>query len=88
MASSSAFVTRVQTCYELSNLSNPFVPLKIFSPVVPKVVQEDVEDHNVIEQIDGSDDDELLTGEYDSDESPKSHEARKKNRWYCDFFKL
>ncbi|KAI3517214.1 hypothetical protein L1887_16426 [Cichorium endivia] len=30
MASSSAFVTRVQSYYELSNLSNRFVPLKIF----------------------------------------------------------
>lgn len=57
------------------------------SPVVPEVVQEDVEDHNIIEEIDASDDDdELLTDEYDSDESPKSHEARKKNKWYCDFF--
>ncbi|KAI3715325.1 hypothetical protein L6452_22304 [Arctium lappa] len=52
---------------------------------VEEVEEEDVEDHNYTEDLDGSDD-ELLSEEYDSDESPLSHEARKKNRWYADFF--
>ncbi|CAH1426852.1 unnamed protein product [Lactuca virosa] len=55
------------------------------------VIQEDVEDHNDIGEIDGSDDDDddddvLLTDEYDSDETPRTHEVRKKNKWYSDFF--
>ncbi|KAJ9538538.1 hypothetical protein OSB04_031271 [Centaurea solstitialis] len=51
---------------------------------VEEVEQED-DDHNYTEDLDGSDD-ELLSDEYDSDESPQSHEARKKNKWYADFF--
>ncbi|KAI7757383.1 hypothetical protein M8C21_001912 [Ambrosia artemisiifolia] len=49
------------------------------------VVEEHVEDDNENEEADDSDD-ELLSDEYDSDEVPKSHEERKKNRWYVDFF--
>ncbi|KVH93617.1 protein SUPPRESSOR OF GENE SILENCING 3 [Cynara cardunculus var. scolymus] len=52
---------------------------------VEEVEQEDLEDNNYTEDLDGSDD-ELLSEEYDSDESPQSHETRKKNRWYADFF--
>ncbi|KAK9078488.1 hypothetical protein SSX86_002545 [Deinandra increscens subsp. villosa] len=52
-------------------------------------VEEDVnvEDHNVNEGFYESDEsDELNFDEYDSDENLKSHEERKKNRWYADFF--
>ncbi|KAD2394118.1 hypothetical protein E3N88_41095 [Mikania micrantha] len=49
------------------------------------VVEEHAEDDNEDEEVDDSDDD-LLSDEYDSDEIPKTHEQRKKNRWYADFF--
>ncbi|KAK9078487.1 hypothetical protein SSX86_002544 [Deinandra increscens subsp. villosa] len=52
----------------------------------PSVVEEHVEDDDENEEVEESDD-ELLSDEYDSDESPKSHEEQKKNRWYADFFR-
>ncbi|KAK9079892.1 hypothetical protein SSX86_001565 [Deinandra increscens subsp. villosa] len=52
----------------------------------PVVQEEHVEDEDDDEEIDESNDDELLSDEYDSDEVLKSHEERKKNRWYADFF--
>ncbi|KAI7749376.1 hypothetical protein M8C21_000726 [Ambrosia artemisiifolia] len=42
----------------------------------------EVEDHNDSYESD----DELNYDEYDSDENPISHEVRKKNRWFADFF--
>ncbi|KAL7089803.1 hypothetical protein ACP275_12G000200 [Erythranthe tilingii] len=41
------------------------------------------------DDIDDSDDsdDELMSDEFDSDESQKSHETRKKNRWFKELFK-
>ncbi|KAK1414130.1 hypothetical protein QVD17_29871 [Tagetes erecta] len=48
------------------------------------VVEEDFGDDDE-EEIDDSDD-EGLSDEYDSDEVPKSHEERKKNKWYAEFF--
>ncbi|KAD2394117.1 hypothetical protein E3N88_41094 [Mikania micrantha] len=49
------------------------------------VVEEHAEDDNEDEEVDDSDDD-LLSDEYDSDEIPKTHEERKKNKLYADFF--
>nr|XP_019708275.1 protein SUPPRESSOR OF GENE SILENCING 3 homolog [Elaeis guineensis] len=54
----------------------------------------DSETENAPQQVDdGSDDDELVEDtdddfcdDYDSDESQKSHETRKKNRWFKGFF--
>nr|XP_043624595.1 protein SUPPRESSOR OF GENE SILENCING 3-like [Erigeron canadensis] len=54
-------------------------------PTPEPTVQEDVEGGNESEEADESDD-ELHSDEYDSDESPKSHEEKKKNRWYSEFF--
>ncbi|XP_076946380.1 protein SUPPRESSOR OF GENE SILENCING 3 homolog, partial [Bidens hawaiensis] len=46
-----------------------------------------VEDDDQNEEIDDDDsDDDILNDEYDSDEIPKTHEERKKNRWYAAFF--
>ncbi|KAJ0488349.1 putative protein SUPPRESSOR OF GENE SILENCING 3 [Helianthus annuus] len=52
----------------------------------PVVEPQHVEDDEHEEDDDTDDHDELLSDEYDSDEVPKSHEERKKNRWYADFF--
>ncbi|KAL4590176.1 hypothetical protein LXL04_003100 [Taraxacum kok-saghyz] len=51
---------------------------------IPEVVQEQQPEDETADF--NSDDDELLTDEYDSDESPKTHESRKTNRWYSEFF--
>ncbi|KAI3775234.1 hypothetical protein L1987_49803 [Smallanthus sonchifolius] len=53
----------------------------------PADVEEDVdvEVHNDNDELYESDD-ELHFDEYDSDDNPISHEERKKNRWYADFF--
>ncbi|KAK9060606.1 hypothetical protein SSX86_021312 [Deinandra increscens subsp. villosa] len=51
----------------------------------PVVQEEHVEDEDDDEELDESDD-ELLSDDYDSDEVPKTHEEKKKNRWYADFF--
>ncbi|GJT34321.1 protein suppressor of gene silencing 3 [Tanacetum coccineum] len=51
----------------------------------PADVEDEAEDHNETEDLDESDD-ELLSDEYDSDESPKSHEERKKHKWFVEFF--
>nr|GEV61484.1 protein suppressor of gene silencing 3 [Tanacetum cinerariifolium] len=51
----------------------------------PADVEDEAEDHNETEDLDESDD-ELLCDEYDSDESPKSHEERKKHKWFVEFF--
>ncbi|KAM0017701.1 putative XS domain, protein SUPPRESSOR OF GENE SILENCING 3 [Helianthus debilis subsp. tardiflorus] len=50
------------------------------------VAEEHVEDHNENEEVEESDD-ELLSDEYDSDESPKTHEEQKNNPWYAEFFR-
>ncbi|EOX92791.1 XS domain-containing protein / XS zinc finger domain-containing protein-related isoform 1 [Theobroma cacao] len=46
---------------------------------------EDVEDDSDDNAVDESDD-ELLTDDFDSDTSEKSHETRKKNRWFKKLF--
>ncbi|KAL6960952.1 Protein SUPPRESSOR [Sarracenia purpurea var. burkii] len=47
------------------------------------------DDGDKIQESDEVDtDDELLTDEYDSDESEKSHESRKKNKWFNNFFEI
>ncbi|KAG4180264.1 hypothetical protein ERO13_A10G158700v2 [Gossypium hirsutum] len=46
---------------------------------------DDVEDDSDDNAIDDSDD-ELLTDDFDSDSSQKSHETRKNNRWFKKFF--
>ncbi|GJS84671.1 protein suppressor of gene silencing 3 [Tanacetum coccineum] len=51
----------------------------------PPAVEEDVVDESDDDDDDGSDD-EVLSDEYDSDERPKSHEERKKNKWHAEFF--
>ncbi|KAI3803215.1 hypothetical protein L1987_31364 [Smallanthus sonchifolius] len=52
---------------------------------VEEDVDTDVEAHNDNDELYESDD-ELLFDEYDSFDNPISHEERKKNRWYADFF--
>ncbi|KAK8481967.1 hypothetical protein V6N13_144666 [Hibiscus sabdariffa] len=46
---------------------------------------DDIEDDSDDAAVDDSDD-ELLTDEFDSDSSQKSHETRKKNRWFKKLF--
>ncbi|XVE83477.1 hypothetical protein DITRI_Ditri16bG0091200 [Diplodiscus trichospermus] len=48
---------------------------------------DDVEDETDDDAVDDSDD-ELLTDDFDSDSSQKSHESRKKNRWFKKFFEI
>ncbi|XP_050205639.1 protein SUPPRESSOR OF GENE SILENCING 3 [Mercurialis annua] len=58
----------------------------------PKTEALDAEKENDVDdegdEDDGFDDsdDELLSEDYDSDDSEKSHETRKKNRWFKKFF--
>ena len=50
--------------------------------------EEDVEDESKTGDVNESDDDdEFLTDESDSDKTPKTHDERKKNKWYADLFK-
>lgn len=50
------------------------------------VVNEDDDDDDVTDDALDDYDDELLSDEFDSDSSQKSHDTRKKNRWFKKFF--
>lgn len=63
------------------NLSNP-------NPLDVKDAEPAVNDEeNESDEVDDSDD-ELLSDEYDSDESQTSHETRKQSKWFAPFFKI
>ncbi|GMI92843.1 SUPPRESSOR OF GENE SILENCING 3 [Hibiscus trionum] len=47
---------------------------------------DDIDDDSVDDDAFDDSDDELLTDEFDSDSSQKSHETRKKNRWFKKLF--
>ncbi|GMI81161.1 SUPPRESSOR OF GENE SILENCING 3 [Hibiscus trionum] len=47
---------------------------------------DDIDDDSDDAAVDDDSDDELLTDEFDSDSSQKSHETRKKNRWFKKLF--
>ncbi|KAK8601493.1 hypothetical protein V6N12_051325 [Hibiscus sabdariffa] len=47
---------------------------------------DDIDDDSVGDDAFDDSDDELLTDEIDSDSSQKSHETRKKNRWFKKLF--
>lgn len=52
-------------------------------------LSDDVEDDDSDAALDDSDDDdELLSDEFDSDSSEKSHDTLKKSKWFVKFFKI
>ncbi|XP_071715611.1 protein SUPPRESSOR OF GENE SILENCING 3-like [Rutidosis leptorrhynchoides] len=79
--------SRPANAWQLGNDAGRRVNVPAPVPVTQPV--EDVEDDNDDdnEELDESDDDDLHSDEYeyDSDE-PKSHDEKKKNKWYYDFF--
>ncbi|XP_071729520.1 protein SUPPRESSOR OF GENE SILENCING 3-like [Rutidosis leptorrhynchoides] len=52
---------------------------------VKKTVADNLVEVNKEDESDGSDD-ELVSDDYDSDDSQKSHDSRKKNPWLAEFF--
>ncbi|KAM7518012.1 hypothetical protein LguiB_016974 [Lonicera macranthoides] len=70
-----------QHCWKLPPKSGNVDP----SPKVDANVGEVDEDDNNTDEFDESDD-ELLSDDFDSDSSQKSHETSKKSRWFVAFF--
>lgn len=53
----------------------------------PNDIEDDKDDDDESDDMDG-DDDELLSDDFDSDTSQKSHETRKNDRWFKSFFTI
>lgn len=50
--------------------------------------KEDIDDNDDDVDVADDSDDDLLSDDFDSDSSQKSHETRKKNRWFKAFFEI